>query len=196
MKAIFKNDNVYVVVQDKEAREDVGFKNVENLILCDDYRCSKKENSLYGGRVCLKIPKYNSNGYVHYKDDYCHIIIDGIGIDKFYDNVGVVWKSNEFSWDKIAAYLNQIENLGVDSFLENYKLQLQELKKEFESMKEDLQSELAVNYDENKASKLDSIKNTILSITCVIFSLLINMNAGLNNHHYINAYNEIINMYF
>ena len=35
--------------------------------------------------------------------------------------------------EKIAAYLNQIENLGVDSFLENYKLQLQELKKEIYS---------------------------------------------------------------
>lgn len=196
MRAIIKHENVYVVVRDKEAREDVGFKNVENLILCDDYSCSKKENSLYGGRVCLKIPEYRSNGYIHYKDDYCHIIIDGIGIDKIYESVGMVMKSNEFSWDKIAAYLNQIENLGVDSFLENYKLQLQELKKEFESMKENLQSELAVNYDENKASKLNSINNMLLSITCVIFSLLINMNAGLSNQNYINAYDTIINMYF
>jgi hypothetical protein len=104
--------------------------------------------------------------------------------------------TNKLSFEHITAYLNQIENLGVDSFLENYKLQLQEIKKEFESMKDELQSELAVNYDENKASTLDSLKEMILSITCIIFSLLVNMNAGLNNHHYINAYNEIINMYF
>ena len=53
-----------------------------------------------------------------------------------------------------------------------------------------------INYDEEKASFLKSLENFILSITFVIFSLLINMNAGLDNHCYTDAYNTIIGLYF
>lgn len=194
MKAILKKDNVYVLVRDKNPRAGITLDNLENLILCDDLhlkRMSIIKNNIYGGRVYLEIPTYRSYGEDKLYD-YCYLTIDGIEIMRF----ELYSSTNELSFEHITAYLNQIENLGVDSFLENYKLQLQEIKKEFESMKDELQSELAVSYDENKASNLDSIKKMILSITCIIFSLLINMNAGLNNHHYINAYNEIINMYF
>ena len=194
MNAILKKDNVYVLVRDKNPRAGITLDNLENLILCDDLHLECKsiiKNNIYGGRVYLEIPTYRNYGN-DMLYDYCYLTIDGIEIMRF----ELYSSTNELSFEHITAYLNQIENLGVDSFLENYKLQLQEIKKEFESMKDELQSELAVSYDENKASTLDSLKEMILSITCIIFSLLINMNAGLNNHHYINAYNEIINMYF
>lgn len=97
---------------------------------------------------------------------------------------------------KVVAYLNQIENLGVDSFLENYKQQLQQIKLEFESYADGIQQELAINYDEKKAEKLSNYKEFILTLGCVIFVLLINMNAGLQNQDYINAYDNIINTYF
>lgn len=193
MNAILKKDNVYVLVRDKNPRAGITLDNLENLILCNNLNLksiSIIKNNIYGGRVYLEIPAYRNGSDMLY--DYCYLTIDGIEIMRF----ELYSSTNKLSFEHITAYLNQIENLGVDSFLENYKLQLQEIKKEFESMKDELQSELAVNYDENKASTLDYIKKMILSITCIIFSLLINMNAGLNNHHYINAYNEIINMYF
>ena len=193
MKAILKKDNVYILVRDKNPRAGITLDNLENLILCNNLNLksiSIIKNNIYGGRVYLEIPAYRNGSDMLY--DYCYLTIDGIEIMRF----ELYSSTNKLSFEHITAYLNQIENLGVDSFLENYKLQLQEIKKEFESMKDELQSELAVNYDENKASTLDYIKKMILSITCIIFSLLINMNAGLNNHHYINAYNEIINMYF
>lgn len=193
MNAILKKDNVYVLVRDKNLRAGITLDNLENLILCNNLNLksiSIIKNNIYGGRVYLEIPAYRNGSDMLY--DYCYLTIDGIEIMRF----ELYSSTNKLSFEHITAYLNQIENLGVDSFLENYKLQLQEIKKEFESMKDELQSELAVNYDENKASTLDYIKKMILSITCIIFSLLINMNAGLNNHHYINAYNEIINMYF
>lgn len=192
MNAIIKHENVYVFVSDKNKtlREDVNLE--DSLILCKDKKVIRR--FLYGGRVYLSFVA-GTGGFIH--DDLCTIAIDGITIKSFYvDSSNKVFSNNNLDLSKATAYLNQIENLGVDSFLENYKLQLQEIKKEFESMKDELQSELAVNYDENKASTLDSIKKMILSITCIIFYLLVNMNAGLNNHHYINAYNEIINMYF
>ena len=73
---------------------------------------------------------------------------------------------------------------------------MQELKKEFEKMIEDMQQDLAIKYDEEKASTIESLNKVVLSMTCLIFSLLINMNAGLQNHDYTNAYDTIINLYF
>ena len=192
MNAIIKHENVYVFVSDKNKtlREDVNLE--DSLILCKEKKVIRR--FLYGGRVDLSFTV--SNG-VCIHDNLCTIAIDGITIKSFYvDSSNKVFSNNNLDISRAIAYLNQIENLGVDSFLENYKLQLQEIKKEFESMKDELQSELEVNYDENKASTLDSLNNLILSITIIIFYLLVNMNSRLNNQHYINAYNEIINMYF
>lgn len=191
MDAIFKNGNVYVVVRDKDIRDDVNLKNLKDLICDDKYR---NDNYLYGGRVHVKIfSAYN-----------CEIEVDGISIVMYYlkeDNSIVA--NYETLIEQVAAYLNQIENLGVDSFLENYKLQLQELKKEIESKIEDMQQDLATNYNEERASNLANLRHSVLKITCTIFLFLINMNAGLENmnaglenQNYIDAYNNIINLYF
>lgn len=189
MKAIFKNENVYVVIDDteKELREDVNIDDF--MILCQEKEVYRK--SLYGGRVYLSL----AYSYGRYQDDFCEMTIDGISIFKVDYSSNIV-VSSEISIDVAAAYLNQIENLGVDSFLENYKLQLQDLKKECETKVEVLRQDLTINYDEKKASFLKSLENFILSITFVIFSLLVNMNAGLDNHCYTDAYNTIISMYF
>ena len=42
----------------------------------------------------------------------------------------------------------------------------------------------------------DQLKKFINELTCIIYCLLINMNAGLDNQFYTDAYNEIINLYF
>lgn len=184
MDAIFKNENVYIVVKNKHVRSDVNLDDLENLILC---KIKKYKNSLYGGRVCLY---YNSQ-------DDGWLEVDGIRIRQFNCSTsGMIDSTSTYRIEQIVAHLNQIENLGVDSFLENYKAQLQELKKEFEKMIEDMQQDLAIKYDEEKASTIESLKKVVLSMTCLIFSLLINMNAGLQNHDYTNAYDTIINLYF
>lgn len=194
MNAIFKNEIVYVLVRNKDIRKDVNIENSENLILCDNELCHI--NILYGGRVYLKIPEYVYYGHTKYRD-YCYMKVDGIEINNFFVNEdGLPISDYELSLEQVTAYLNQIENLGVDSFLENYKLQLQDLKKECETKVEVIRQDLNINYDEEKASFLKSLENFILSITFVIFSLLINMNAGLDNHCYTDAYNTIIGLYF
>lgn len=185
MDAVFKNENVYVVVKNKEFRDDVNLNNFENLILC---RSLKYKNSLYGGRVYLN---YN------FGQGYGWLEVDGISIKQYNcSTAGKIDSTSTHSLEQIVAHLNQIENLGVDSFLENYKAQLQELKKEFEKMIEDMQQDLAIKYDEEKASTIELLNKVVLSMTCLIFSLLINMNAGLQNHDYTNAYDTIINLYF
>ena len=63
-------------------------------------------------------------------------------------------------------------------------------------MAENIQQELAMNDDDKKATLLHNLKKIILKMTCIIFSLLINLNAGLDNHYYTAAYDIIINQYF
>lgn len=193
MNAIFKNENVYVLVRNKDIREDVNIENLENLILSDNelYHI----NVLYGGRVYLEIPDYISYGTRRYHD-YCCMKVDGIAIEDFFVNDDGPCLNDALYFEQVTAYLNQIENLGVDSFLDNYKLQLQNLKKECEAKVEVVRQDLAINYDEEKSSFLKSLENFILKITFVIFSLLVNMNAGLDNHYYTDAYNTIIDLYF
>lgn len=184
MDAIFKNGNVYVVVRGKNIRDDVNLKNLEDLIWNNDLN----NKCLYGGRVYLS----KIHGYIN----YCTIKVDGIPIEEYYLEDNSIVADYKTSIERVAAYLNQIENLGVDTFLENYKLQLQELKKELENKIDNMQQDLAANYDEEKASNLAKLKKSVLNITCTIFLLLINMNAGLENQNYIDAYNNIINLYF
>lgn len=194
MDAIFKNGNVYVAIMHKDAREEIDFSDSMDLILCKNEDITK--NPLYGGRVSLELERYSNSSSSCYSH-LCNIVIDGIKVKKYVvHDSGKVDSLSYFSLEQAAAYLNQIENLGVDSFLENYKLQLQGLKSELEGQADGLQQELALNYNDDKAKVLDSIKKVILSLTCIIFSLLVNMNAGLENHHYTEAYDNIISLYF
>ena len=184
MKGIFKNENVYVYIDtDKEPINQVE----------DEYAFivgeSNSSQILYGGRV--KVNYQYSYGRINYNQ--LSLKIDGIEIRKLYSNATFGESSTP---SEVVAYLNQIENLGVDSFLENYKQQLQQMKIEFEAFADGLQQELAINYDEKKAEELSKYKRFILTLGCVIFALLINMNAGLQNQDYINAYDNIINTYF
>jgi hypothetical protein len=151
----------------------------------------KKSQILYGGRVKVSYLYYKNGWNINY--DTLSLKIDGIEIRKLYSNASFGESSTP---SEVVAYLNQIENLGVDSFLENYKQQLQQMKIEFEAFADGLQQELAINYDEKKAEELSKYKRFILTLGCVIFALLINMNAGLQNQDYINAYDNIINTYF
>lgn len=184
MRGIFKNENVYVCIDtDKEPINQVE----------DEYAFIVGEGNasqiLYGGRV--KVNYKYSYGMINYNK--LSLEIDGIEIRKLYSNASFGESSTP---SEVVAYLNQIENLGVDSFLENYKQQLQQMKIEFAAFADGLQQELAINYDENKADELSKYKRFILTLGCVIFALLINMNAGLQNQDYINAYDNIINTYF
>ena len=176
MKGIFKHENVYVYI---DVAKDCTTSVDDACILLSE---TKKANTLYGGRV--ELAKYWEEVY---------LTIDGIEIRLIKEDASTTYK---LSFCQATAYLNQIENLGVDTFLENYRLQLQQLKQEMEKFAEDLQQELAVNYDETKAKKLSKYRKFILDLACILFMLFINMNAGLDNQQYINAAETIMNTYF
>lgn len=185
MDAIFKKDNVYVVIKDKELRDDIDLENIDNMIVCRESR----HKGLYGGRVQLDECHYKSS--YGYNGKYS-IKVDGIVLDKF----DLSDFSDEFSLEQTAAFLNQMENLGIDSFLQNYKCQVQEQKSKLENMIEDMQRDLTVEYDEKTASKMNSLKKLVLRMNFFIFILLVNMNAGLDNHIYNDVYDTIVKLYF
>ena len=185
MNAIFKKENVYVAVKGKDFRDDINIDEVDSLIFSPEFKYKKNEVSLYGGRV-----------FLHFYNSDLTMSIDGVHIRLIKNNDNGFWFPDSISLEAAVAFLNQIENLGVDSFLDNYKNQLKGLKKEIEGKKEKLEQEQAVQYDEKKTKIINSLNNIINLLTCIIFSLLINMNAGVDNHVYTEAYNEIINLYF
>lgn len=186
MNAIFKKENVYVAVKGKYTREDIQCEEMDTLIFATNYYELNKVY-LYGGRVYLAFCDEES----------LTVTVDGIPIREisFSKRDGYTTNKN-IALSKAVAFLNQMENLGIDSFLENYKSQLQEFKKDLEMQAEKIEQEQSVQYDENKSTFLTSLKGFINKLTCIIFSLLINMNAGVDNHVYTEAYNEIINLYF
>jgi len=184
MNAIFKKENVFIVIKDKDLRDGINGNEIDSLIYDYDY---KDDVCLFGGRVHLR---YGS------KNEFVKLKVDGISIQEVYYKDSVFSVGKEIDLCKTAAFLNQMENLGVDSFLENYKKQLLEFKKELEIEVEKTEQEQSVQFDEDRSTFLTSLKKFINELTCIIFCLLINMNAGLDNQFYTDAYNEIINLYF
>lgn len=188
MIGIFKKDNVYVTVIDQFTRKDIQKENMDTLIFSPENEYHKKEVLLYGGRVSLK----EKNSYYDVS-----LSIDGIKIQyiQYSDYLGYDL-SEKLNIEKATAYLNQMENLGIDTFLENYKQQLVTFKKEMEEKLEKMEQEQSLHYDEKKVFPIQTLKKQIFELAITIFFLLINMNAGLDNQTYTDAYNEIFNLYF
>lgn len=141
---------------------------------------------LYGGRV--KIMK-ESQGYwtgSTYRPSF-QFFIDGFEITK---------KESIYSeiLDKITAYLNQIEQLGVDTFLANYKAAIIAEKEELSAMCDKLAAELQLRENEEKEKTLSRLRSKIENLIGLLFLLTINMNAGLDNQAYIDAYAESENV--
>ena len=187
MDGIFKKDNVYVYVTNKGRRDDIQIEDMTTLVYSPDSKYEKQQVSLFGGRVYL-----NSTGYY-----YINMRVDGIRISHIlHDNDLWFVLSDSWGLGEVTAFLNQMENLGIETFLENYKKQLVNFKKEMEEEVEKMEQEQSIHFDEKKVSSISNLKRAIVKLAIAIFCLFINMNAGLENQTYTDAYNEIINLYF
>lgn len=56
-----------------------------------------------------------------------------------------------------------------------------------------ISSELSVQEDEEKSKLLNHLRNRITDIIFLLLPLMINVNVGLDNHDYVDAYNAIVN---
>lgn len=185
MDYIFKKENVYIAFEDVEIQND---NNFEDSLIYDSE--SKNNVSLYGNRIQIKLNN---------KQDGIKLEVDGIKIcqielDRGSDRDYIIKKNLKLH--KVAAFLTQIENLGIDTFLENYRNQLQSFKTEIEKTIEQIQEEQALKYEESKNFTIYGLRKFVRELSCLILCLFINMNAGLDNQCYIDAYNTIFNLYF
>lgn len=176
MEAIFLVNGVYVCIDDNRSykRE---LEEEQTFIVKEGGRCV-----LFGGRVVVKGSSLGSE-----------LSIDGIELM----NIAIgetIHLSKRFSIEAITAYLNQMGQLGVDTFLCNYKETAKCLKNEVSSLSCKLEAELQVREDKEKERSLMRLRKIIDGLIGLLFLLSINMNAGIDNHTYINAYDECENI--
>ena len=194
METIFFKNGVYVC-----SEEDFNFEDKDNKVKADaSIIISNNENPnsrlLYGGRV--KVSLLNA---------IFHIAIDGIEVNAFgytssYNNQAGIYQTDNLSVQKVTAYLNQIEQLGIDTFLENYKTTLENFKADIMALCEKYES-LLKEEEPNSGSAntykdfLDRARACLTILTIILFSLACNMKTGLDNHVYEDAYNEVLAEY-
>ncbi len=168
MDAIIFKDNVYVYIESKECKD-------ENIMQKEEVFKLPGIYDLYGGRVEIRLYNNTSN-----------LIIDGISIirlDEYYS------LDENLRLNTICAYLNQIHQLGIDTFLANYKVAIENLK--IETI-----NKLNESKTTNNKTLISDLNDILDKLTAILFALWMNMNAGLDNHIYTETYNNIINLYF
>ena len=134
---------------------------------------------LFGGRV----------GVCYYRG--WNLSVDGIEIKVLRYTTDYPYFGNSFQ--NVVACLNQMQQLGVDTFLTNYKQSLEKTKDELTVICDKLEGELGVQENEEKAKLLAKLRNVIIEMIVVLFGLMVDVNVGLDNHNYVDAYNEIVN---
>ena len=98
---------------------------------------------------------------------------------------------------KVTAYLNQIEQLGIETFLENYKTALENSKADIMVLCEKYESLLKEDESDSGSANtykafLDRARACLTIFTIILFSLACNMKTGLDNHVYEDTYNEVL----
>lgn len=175
---LFKKDGVYVVIPEIDSCKSEEVLNDPNFVCNYDI---KERSMLYGGRVNLRC-NYDS---LYFK-------VDGIYIGYYNRQMSFC---DTISIQMAANFLNQIENLGVDTFLQNYKASMEAMKDQLTEFSTQLVVELSAQEDEEKSKMLASIRKVLLSLICLICTLSLLKNTGLENHQYIEAAESVISQY-
>lgn len=182
MKAILIKNGVYVGVDTNvdKSLDSSKIQEDKDLVVSVSYN----KATLFGGRV--KIYYYINTGW--------EMSVDGIRIAYLYDSSsdGTYF---DLSFENVVSCLNQMQQLGVDTFLANYKQALEKSKEELTGMCDKLEGELSVREDEEKARQLRRLRAVVIQMVVVLFGLMVDVNVGLDNHDYVDAYNEIANEY-
>jgi hypothetical protein len=135
------------------------------------------EGQLFGGRVLVKC-KYGNNS----------ITIDGLQVYSMQH--GDI--TCEFSFGEATAILNAMATYGVDGFLKNYRENLEEWRTYYT---EQLEGEELVT-DASESDEINEhvlkLKNTIKTISSIVYALLMHMTLSIENEVIQNIYNHII----
>lgn len=189
MKAILFKKGVYVGV-DTDFDKSLDSNKIEedkDLVVAD--LGNKRATLLFGGRVEIQ--------------NATSLTVDGITINELWSpslnysvsSISYAKVSSGLSCAKLTSYLNQMQQLGVDSFLANYKQSIEKAKEELTVMCDKLEGELSIREDEEKTKLLGKLREVIIEMVVILFGLMVDVNVGLDNHDYVDAYNEIVNEY-
>lgn len=177
MEGIYFKDGVYVLI-DNDAEHD-------NCIFHSKVQISV---SLYAGRVALREPKYPLNAV---------ITVDGIDLVQFVKTPTQNPHMTEvLKFSTVVQYLNAIEANGVDAFMHNYKQSIEFLHEELTALRQRTELDLSTIEDDTKKSdiliKLERIKEMLLQILSILFTLKTFLSAGLENQKVDSIYQSII----
>ena len=179
MDAIFLKENVYVLIKDHKPVDKEVMNKDTSFIVGSSF---KNENYLYGGRVYLKM----------YSDGTMYFHVDGILIHIYEDSK----LSNEIPIASGVAFLNQIANLGVDTFLDNYKKVLSDYKKDLEKQSLQISQDLSLHEDDKQRSLLNKLEVLLQKISGLLFTVSIHLSVGIDNHTYEELYSNILNQFY
>jgi hypothetical protein len=171
MNGIFFKEEIYVLLDNDTMNE-----------ICIYHYDNKKNVSLYGGRIQITDGYYN----------WGRLIVDGIPIVKFEDQRIV----NGLELSQIVSHLNAIQTNGVDTFLENYKKSIAFLYNEIKELNQKTESQLTIVQEDSKIktilSELTKIRDLLLSVLAILFSLSTFMSAGLENERVVSICQSVI----
>lgn len=179
MDCIIFREGIYTAIEERDCSDEQALADSNMLVISDN---KSYRNDLYGGRV--------------YVEMYGDMKIDGISIRSIGFTNGYLYLGYP-SIKGMTSYLNQIENLGVDTFLENYKKSVESAKIDCARIIEGYEQDLALSPNDSKIQGiLRELRGVMQALVVLFFALSCYANIGLDNHVYTENYEAIINMYF
>lgn len=173
MDAIFLRDERYVLLDDvsNDKKSELG---VDSQFV---YSPQFNRNSvLYGGRVVIL-----------YDDD--SLYIDGIKVIKFCAN-GMKFTVTSPNMVLITQYLNQIHENGIETFLSNYKVALEEFRESINAKKKEMESS-----NNNNVEIINNLDGILSEILCVQYDLMMHVKTNIAMCDMTNIYDSIANVY-
>lgn len=167
--------------------ENISFLDRMNTVLKENYAFVSKANLpngstiLFGGRVVLTM-KDNRKG---------ELSVNGIDI---YEGTQDALTS-DLSGETIVAYLDLMNSLGIDTFLEYYKKVVKEYRDEMSALEEALEDRQSERQDKDVWKRLSTIRDIRFRLSFMVFNLSILMPTGINDSQYEEAYNRIVSRY-
>lgn len=144
------------------------------------YKYDKEDAYLYQNRVSISYRYGTLTGW--------HLTVCGYEIMGFED-------FGNLNIHLVADILNQIEQLGIDAFLANYKAKVEEYRLLLKQEERETMDKLSLHEDDNLKKTLANTRNKLSQMLVLIFMLSLHIPCGIDNTQYENAYQAIVAQY-
>lgn len=179
---IIKREGIYVSIYQLPVNTREVLIENEQVIVGEFHREDDVcECHLYGGRVLVS--------YEQTQEYYLQV--DGIRIIDF------SLYSNNCSLDieRVTHYLNQIEQLGVDKFVENYKTVIIQRQEALMQEKSEIEKILENQESPKLLNRLEKLRDLSRDSLFILFMLMMHQPCGIGDAKYIDVFNTITTIY-